>query len=178
MWRPLLSKQSVPHLFYIMFQRKQQLTKEQALQKLRHYCAYQERCHMEVKEKLYSFGLRKQVVEESISQLIEEDYLNEERFAIQYAGGKFRMKQWGRVKIKHALQQKQVSTYCVNKAMKEIDSADYEKTLHKLAEQKWNSVTGEGVNLFVKMSKTSDYLLQKGFEAELVRAAIAGLKEN
>ena len=161
-----------------MFQKKQQLTKEQALQKLRHYCAYQERCHMEVKEKLYSFGLRKQMVEESISQLIEEDYLNEERFAIQYAGGKFRMKQWGRVKIKHALQQKQVSTYCVNKAMKEIDEDDYEKTLHKLAEQKWNSVTGEGVNLFVKMSKTSDYLLQKGYEPELVRGVVQGLKEN
>ena len=133
---------------------------------------------MEVKEKLYSFGLRKQVVEESISQLIEEDYLNEERFAIQFAGGKFRMKHWGRVKIKHALQQKQVSTYCVNKAMKEINEADYGKTLHKLAEQKWNSVTGEGVNLFVKMSKTSDYLLQKGYEPELVRGVIAGLKEN
>src|ERR1044072_7160246 len=140
-------------LFYLKMLQRKQLTKEQALQKLRHYCAYQERCHVEVKEKLYSFGLRKQMVEESISQLIEEDYLNEERFAIQYAGGKFRMKQWGRVKIKHALQQKQVSTYCVNKAMKEIDEEDYEKTLHKLAEQKWNSVTGEGVNLFVKMSK-------------------------
>jgi regulatory protein len=161
-----------------MLQRKQQLTKEQALQKLRHYCAYQERCHMEVKEKLYSFGLRKQMVEESISQLIEEDYLNEERFAIQYAGGKFRMKQWGRVKIKHALQQKQVSTYCINKAMKEIDDDDYEKTLHKLAEQKWNLVTGEGVNLFVKMSKTTDYLLQKGYEAELVRGVVQELKEN
>jgi regulatory protein len=160
-----------------MLQRKQQLTKEQALQKLRFYCAYQERCHMEVKEKLYSFGLRKQMVEESIAQLIEEDYLNEERFAIQFAGGKFRMKQWGRVKIKHALQQKQVSTYCINKAMKEIDEADYEKTLHKEAEQKWNSVKGPGVNLFVKMSKTTDYLLQKGYEAELVRGAIAELKE-
>ena len=133
---------------------------------------------MEVKEKLYSFGLRKQMVEESIAQLIEEDYLNEERFAIQFAGGKFRMKQWGRVKIKHALQQKQVSTYCNNKAMKEIDEADYEKTLHKEAEQKWKSVTGEGVNLFVKMSKTTDYLLQKGFEAELVRGVVQALKEN
>ena len=89
-----------------MLQRKQQYSKEQALQKLRHYCAYQERCHAEVKEKLYSFGLRKQMVEESIAQLIEEDYLNEERFAIQFAGGKFRMKQWGRVKIKHELKQK------------------------------------------------------------------------
>ena len=160
-----------------MFQKKQ-LTKEQALQKLRHYCAYQERCHVEVKEKLYSFGLRKQMVEESIAQLIEEDYLNEERFAIQFAGGKFRMKQWGRVKIKHALKQKQVSVYCINKALKELDAEDYEKTLHKLAKQKWGTIKGEGVNLFVKMSKTTDYLLQKGFESELVQQAVNGLKEK
>ncbi|OQP50470.1 RecX family transcriptional regulator [Niastella yeongjuensis] len=161
-----------------MFQKKQQLSKEQALQKLRHYCAYQERCHAEVKEKLYSFGLRKQMVEESIAQLIEEDYLNEERFAIQFAGGKFRMKQWGKVKIKHALIQKQVSTYCINKAMKELDAEDYEKTLHKLARQKWDTVTGVGVNGFVKMAKTTDYLLQKGFEPELVRMAVNELKEG
>ena len=160
-----------------MFQRKQQLTKEQALQKLRHYCAYQERCHMEAKEKLYSFGLRKQMVEESLAQLIEEDYLNEERFAIQFAGGKFRMKQWGRVKIKHALKQKQVSTYCINKALKELDEGDYMKTLHKLAQQKWSTVKGEGVNGFVKMSKITDYLLQKGYEQELVREVVNGLKE-
>src|SRR5688572_16100479 len=161
-----------------MFQRKQQLTKEQALQKLRHYCAYQERCHMEVKEKLYSFGLRKQMVEESIAQLIEEDYLNEERFAMQFAGGKFRMKQWGRIKIKHALKQKQVSTYCISKAMKEIDDADYEKTLRKLAKQKWDSVKGVGVNGFVKMGKTHDYLMQKGFEPELIKQVLNELKES
>ena len=160
-----------------MIQRKQ-LTKEQALQKLRHYCAYQERCHVEVKEKLYSFGLRKQMVEESISQLIEEDYLNEERFAIQFAGGKFRMKQWGRVKIKHALKQKQVSVYCINKALKELDAEDYDKTLHKLAKQKWSTIKGEGVNLFVKMAKTTDYLLQKGFEGEMVQQAVNQLKEE
>ncbi|OQP61645.1 regulatory protein RecX [Niastella populi] len=160
-----------------MLQRKQ-LTKEQALQKLRHYCAYQERSHVEVKEKLYSFGLRKQMVEESMAQLIEEDYLNEERFAIQFAGGKFRMKQWGRVKIKHELKQKQVSTYCINKAMKEIDEADYEKTLNKLAKQKWGLVKGAGVNGFVKMAKTTDYLLQKGYEPELIRKVVAELKEE
>jgi regulatory protein len=131
---------------------------------------------MEAKEKLYSFGLRKQTVEESLAQLIEEDYLNEERFAIQFAGGKFRMKQWGRVKIKHALKQKQVSTYCINKAMKEIDEKDYDKILHKLASTKWSTVKGEGVNLFVKMSKTTDYLLQKGYESELIKQVIEELK--
>lgn len=160
-----------------MLQRKQ-LTKEQALQKLRHFCAYQERSHAEVKEKLYSFGLRKPVVEESIAQLIEEDYLNEERFAIQFAGGKFRIKQWGRVKIKHALKQKQVSEYCIKKALKEIDEKDYLTTLHKLAAQKWKTIKGPGVNGFIKLSKTTDYLLQKGYEPELVKQAVQKLKEQ
>lgn len=161
-----------------MAYQKQQLSKEQALQKARHYCAYQERSHTEVKEKLYGYGLRKAEVEELLSTLIEENYLNEERFAAQFAGGKFRMKQWGRVKIKYELKQKRVSEYCIKKAMKEIDEEDYQKTLQKLAEVKWNSVTGEGVNHFVKMSKTTDYLVQKGYEMELVRAVIAGLKSS
>src|SRR5690349_25179864 len=130
---------------------KKQLTKEQALQKARHYCGYQERSHAEVKEKLYSFGLRQQEVDEILSLLIEENYLNEERFAIQFAGGHFRMKQWGRVKIKYGLKQKRVSEYCIKKAMKEIDDEDYLKTLQRLAEKKWDSVKGEGVNHFVKL---------------------------
>src|ERR1700709_2489168 len=96
---------------------KKKLTREQAMQKARHYCAYQERSHYEVKQKLYSFGLHKIEVEESLSGLIEEDYLNEERFAIQFAGGHFRMKQWGRVKIRYELKQKQVSEYCIKKAL-------------------------------------------------------------
>ena len=94
---------------------KKQLTPEQALQKLRHYCGYQERCHSEVKEKLYSLGVFKNEHDAIIATLIEEDYLNEERFAIAFAGGKFRVKQWGRVKIKYELKQKQVSEYSIKK---------------------------------------------------------------
>lgn len=156
---------------------RKQLSKEQALQKARHYCGYQERSHAEVKEKLYGFGLRKQDVEELLSQLIEEDYLNEERFATAFAGGKFRLKQWGRVKIRYELKQKQVSEYNIRKAMKEIDETDYLATLQNIAGKKWASVKGEGVNGFVKMSKTTDYLLQKGFEPELVRQAVEKLKK-
>jgi regulatory protein len=152
---------------------RKQLTKEQALQKARHYCGYQERSHSEVKEKLYSFGLYKQQVEELLAQLIEENYLNEERFAIQFAGGRFRLKQWGRVKIKYELKQKRVSEYCIKKALKEIAEEDYLKTLQTLAQKKWASVKGEGVNHYVKLSKTTDYLLQKGYEPELIRQAIA-----
>ncbi len=151
------------------------LTKEQALQKARHYCAYQERSHSEVKEKLYALGLYKQQVEESLAQLIEEDYLNEERFAKQFAGGKFRMKEWGRVKIKYELKKKQVSEYCIKKGLKEIDEDDYLEVLAKLAEEKWNTLKGEK-NVFIKLRKTQDYLLQKGFETDLVREALMRLK--
>lgn len=157
---------------------KKQLTPEQAHQKLKHYCAYQERCHAEVKEKIYSFGLRKQQVEELIARLIEENCLNEERFALQFAGGKFRLKQWGRIKIKHALKQKQVSDYCINKALGAIEDGQYEKVLLRLAEKKWKSVKGVAVNRFVRMSKTNTYLLQRGFEPHLVRQTINKLNED
>lgn len=146
---------------------KQSLTKEQALQKARHYCAYQERSHSEVKEKLYGFGLRKVEVEELLSRLIEENYLNEERFAIQFAGGKFRVKQWGKVKIKHELRQKQVSEYCIKKALAAIEEEDYEAVFLKLAEAKWASLKGEK-NIFIKKRKVQDYLLGKGFEREII----------
>ena len=115
---------------------KKYLTKEQALQKLKHYCAYQERCHNDVKEKLYKLGVWKKEHDEIIAALIEENYLNEERFAIAYAGGKFRINSWGRVKIKYALKQKQVSEYCIKKAMKQISEEDYMKLLNKLAKEK------------------------------------------
>jgi regulatory protein len=160
-----------------MLQRKQ-LSKEQAFQKLKHYCGYRERCHAEAKAKLYSFGLRKQQVEELLSQLIEENYLNEERFAIMFAGGKFRINQWGRIKIKQALKQKQVSEYCIRIALEAIDALQYDKVLHKLAAKKWNSIKGAGMNRFVKMSKTTNYLLQKGFESQLVKQAIQELKDE
>ncbi len=151
--------------------RKQQLTKEQALQKLRHYCAYQDRCHSEVKEKLYALGLWKKDVEEAISLLIEENYLNEERFAIQFAGGHFRMKHWGRVKISYELKQRQVSEYCIKKALAAIDEADYVHTLEKLAADKWAAMEGEE-NKFVRIRKLQEYLWRKGYEPNLAAGVI------
>lgn len=145
---------------------KKQLTTEQALQKLRHYCAYQERSHSEVKDKLYQLGVWKKDHDEIIASLIEDNYLNEERFAIAFAGGKFRMKQWGRVKIKYELKQKQVSDYSIKKAMKQIDESDYHKLLEKLAEDKYASLKGE--QYLIRKKKTQDYLMQKGFEPELI----------
>jgi regulatory protein len=154
---------------------KRRIGKEQALQKLKHYCGYQERSHVEAREKLYSFGLYKQEVEECISRLIEEDYLNEERFAIAYAGGKFRMKQWGRIKIRQGLKERRVSEFCIKKSLKEIDEKKYEETLKKLTSGKWKEL-GSEKNIFIKMRKTQDYLLQKGYELNLVAAAIQHMK--
>jgi regulatory protein len=151
---------------------KKYLTKEQALQKLKHFCGYQERCHNEVKEKLYSLGVSKNEHDEIISTLIEENYLNEERFAIAFAGGKFRVKQWGRVKIKYELKQKQVSEYNIKRALKEIDETTYQTLLKKLYQEKWEQLKGEK-NRFIKMTKTRDYLLQKGYEGELVKGLLS-----
>ena len=155
---------------------KQKLTPQQALQKAKHFCSYQERSHYEAAEKLYSFGLRKIEVEPLISQLIEEGYLNEERFAALFTGGKFRIKKWGRVKIQHELKQKRVSSFSIKKAMKEIDETEYMTVLQKLVEQKWKSLKGE--QYLNRMAKTTQFLLQRGFESDLISKAIAGLREE
>ncbi|MCC6289726.1 MAG: RecX family transcriptional regulator [Chitinophagaceae bacterium] len=157
-----------------MMQRKQ-LSPEQAYEKAKYYCAYQERSHREAKEKLYSLGIRKEQVELLLSRLIEEGYLNEERFAIQFAGGKFRMKQWGKKKIEQGLKEKQVSNYCIKKALAQISDEDYEHTLEKMATQKWALLKGEK-NIFIKMRKLQDYLLQKGYEYECVKEIIKKMK--
>ena len=157
---------------------KRTLTKEQAYQKLRHYCAYQDRCHAEVKTKAYSLGLKKADVEELTTRLIEEECLNEERYARSFAGGKFRLKQWGKIKIRAELKQRRVSEYCIAMALGEIDQNKYNEALHKLAVKRWSSVKGPGTNLFVKMAKTRDYLMQKGFEANLVGQEIRLLTQK
>ena len=157
---------------------KKTLTKEQAHQKLKHYCAYQDRCHGEVKTKAYLLGMKRNDVDELMSRLIEEGCLHEERFARSFAGGKFRMKQWGRIKIRAELKKKQVSSYCIAAALEEIDGAKYKDTLHKLAIKRWNSIKGGGTNLFVKMTKTRDFLTLKGYEPALVANEIRQLSEK
>jgi regulatory protein len=151
---------------------KKYLTPEQALQKLKHYCAYQERCHSEVKSKLYDLGVWKKDHDTIISTLIEENYLNEERFAIAFAGGKYRVKEWGRVKIKYELKQKQVSEYSIKKALKQIDETEYLELLSKLAKQKYASLKHE--QYLIRKKKTMDYLVSRGFEHSLIATVIPG----
>lgn len=130
------------------------------------FCAYQERTQQEVRDKLYGEGVNKDVIEETIVRLIEENFLNEERFAKAYAGGKFRMKKWGRLKIKNNLKRKGLSDYCIRKGMQEIEEKDYEKTLEDLLEKKSAEIKVK--NRLLQKNRLSRYLIGKGYEAELV----------
>jgi regulatory protein len=153
--------------------KKVRIGKEQAIQRIRHYCAYQERAQQEVRDKLYELGMTMDEVEEIMSDLIAENFLNEERFAIQFAGGHFRIKGWGKVKIQHALQQKRVSSYNIKIGLKAIDEDAYIKTLNQLATKKWNSLKGErGLS---RMAKTYAFLHQRGFEPILYQPIVQAL---
>ena len=153
--------------------KKVRIGKEQAIQRIRHYCAYQERAQQEVRDKLYELGMTMDEVEEIMSDLIAENFLNEERFAVQFAGGHFRIKGWGRVKIQHALQQKRVSSYNIKIGLKAIDEDAYIKTLKQLATKKWNSLKGErGLS---RLAKTYAFLNQRGFEPILYQPIVQAL---
>jgi regulatory protein len=152
------------------------LTAEQAWAKIKYYCNYRERCHFEVKEKLFAMGLAKKDVESLICRLIEENLLNEERFARVFAGSHFRLKKWGRVKIAYALRQKRVSDPVIRLALKEIETPDYTASLQKLAAAKWESLKQE--QYINRQAKTSAYLLRKGFEGPAVQQAISELRSR
>lgn len=144
--------------------------------KIKHYCAYQERCHTDVKEKLYTMGLSKSSVEQIISKLIEEDYLNEERFARLFASGHFRQKKWGINKIVYALKQKKVSEYNIKRAIKEIDPLEYLSVAEKIGQSKWDSLKGE--QYIARENKTKLYLQQKGYELGLIQSIIQKIRHN
>jgi regulatory protein len=150
-----------------------QLTPQEAKEKIQRYCAYQERSHQEVRKKLFDFGLYSNEVEEMISYLITSNFLNEERFARAFAGGKFRMKKWGRIKIVNALEGHGVSENCIRLGLKEIDNSDYEKTLYTLIDKKADDIDEE--NIYAKRDKLSKFAIQKGFEPDLVWKVIREL---
>lgn len=141
------------------------LSPAEAKQKIYAYCAYQERSHQEVKSRLFEYGLYGSEVDELLSHLITEGFLNEERFAKAFAGGKFRIKSWGRVKIIHELEAKGLTQNCIRSGMKEIDEDEYLETLQALLQKKSEQIDG---NAFIKRDKLAKYAIQKGFESELV----------
>ena len=134
--------------------------------KAANFCAYQERTQQEVRDKLYSLGLKPNQVEQIITELITENFINEERYAITYAGGKFRMKNWGRLKIQQMLMAKNITDYCIRQALAQIDEDEYRQTIHQLVQKKAERLKIE--DLFIKRKRIRTYLISKGFEPELV----------
>ena len=132
-----------------------------------HYCNYQERCHKEVRNKLYELGCYKEEVELLISELVISGVVSEERYAKAYARGKFRMLKWGKTKIIQQLRINKISEYCIKKALKEIDEGEYEKTLGDLAKKKLKDLKGQRSGT-AKKSKLYSFLVQKGYESKRV----------
>ena len=142
------------------------MTQNEALEKMKKYCAYQERCQSDVRQKLYDFELNNNEIENILCSLIEQNFINEERFAKNFVRGKFRQKKWGKIKIKQHLKQKQISDYCIKTALEEIDTEDYLAALDLVLSKKEELLNEE--NNFIKKQKIAKHAINKGFENDLV----------
>jgi regulatory protein len=143
---------------------------DEAKLNIQSYCAYQERCHQEVRNKLLQHGIYGDLLEELISDLIVNNFLNEERFAKTFAGGKFRIKHWGRNKIRQELKLKNVSDYSIREGLKEIRDDDYLETIKMLIDKKER--TTKFANKYDRVQKLTVYLAQKGFEFEAIKEVL------
>jgi regulatory protein len=145
-------------------------TPKEARAKIAKYCAYQERCHQEVRDKLYGYGLASLDVEHIIAELIEQNFVNEERYALAYARGKFTYKKWGRNRIVQELQRKKISTYCIKKGLLAIEDVKYMEVLTQLLQNKINTI--KNAQAYQKNYKAAQFVIAKGYESDLVWSII------
>ncbi len=154
---------------------KDYLSYEDAKLKMEKFCIYQDRCHYDVEKKLRSFGLTEDINNQILIDLIQDNFLNEERFAKSFVRGKFNQKKWGKTKIKFELKKRHIHNNLINDALKEIDYKVYFETLKQLHHKKYNSV--KAANAFLKNKKVISYLLNRGYEYQLIREVIQDFKE-
>lgn len=160
---------------YIMIERKV-YTVEQAMRKLEHYCAYQDRCHKEVVAKLKSMNMIPIAIDTIVTHLIAHRFLNEERFAKSFARGKFNIKKWGKNRIIRELKAREISRFNIQTALKEISQDEYYQTFDQLAQKKADQITD--TNPFKAKKKLVDYLLYRGWEPQMVYEKAAELYKN
>lgn len=153
-----------------------ELAKEELLSKLMKYCAYRDRCKSEVRAKLDAFQGNDDVKEEVFATLIEEGFVDDERFARMFARSKFNQNKWGRIKIKKALHDKQVDDQLIDTAMEEIDSDDYQVVLHQLLQQKWATLRQEAT--LEQKQKLTQFAIRKGYEPQLVQEEVERLYKH
>jgi regulatory protein len=148
---------------------KDTYTVEEATRSIERYCAYQERCHKEIENKLKSMGMIQLAIDEIIPHLIHHNFLNETRYAEAFARGKFRIKKWGRVRIVRELKMKGLNERTIKIGLKEISESDYEMTFDRLSQKRLRQITSE-TDAYKKRKKLADYLLYRGWESHLVYA--------
>lgn len=151
-------------------------TIKEAIIKLEHFCAYQERCHAEVVSKLYSLKMSSDEIDFIVVQLIENNFLNESRFACSFARGKHRIKSWGKIRIVNELKARNISSTNITLALKEISIEEYETTFEELSERCWNSIQEK--NTLKKRKKFCDYMLRRGYESNLVYEKVTQLEKD
>ena len=156
-----------------MFQNKKSFTVDELQSKMEHYCVYQDRCHQEIERKMNEYQMIPEAKEKILLHLMRHDFLNEERFSKSFARGKFRIKNWGKQRIIRELKIKNISSYNIKTALKEIDEELYVKTIEKIAISKNNTIKES--NLFKKNKKIYDYLYRKGYESSLILETISKL---
>lgn len=147
-----------------------------ATDRIKDYCAIQDRCQWDVIKKMNEWKLGKRTQNYLLEILITEDYINEKRFAQSFCRGKFKIKNWGRVRINNELKQRKISDACIKEGMKEIDGEDYLQLLDKLFKRKKLTVTEK--NHFIRKTKIGKFLIQKGFEPSLVWEKVNELKDK
>jgi regulatory protein len=151
---------------HIKNQKKSILTFSEAKQKLEYFCSYQERCHKDIESKLFEMQLTTDEKSEIIIHLLDQNFLNETRFACSFARGKHRIKSWGKIRIINELKFRGVSSYNITLALKEISETEYFETFDKIANRHWETIRESDVQK--KKKKWGDYLLRKGWESSLV----------
>ena len=145
-------------------------TVDEIKKKLEYYCAYQDRCHQEVEKKLRDFRLIPEAKEMILIHLIQNDFLNETRFAQSFARGKFRIKKWGRKRIIQVLKQRDITAYNIKLALKEIDEEEYYKVLVEMAQSKFSQLKDS--NPYQKKQKLYQHLYRRGFESDLIQHVV------
>ena len=146
---------------------------QEAKQKLERYCSYQERCHQEVEKQLFEMKMIPEAQEMILLHLMQHDFLNESRFAMAFASGKFRIKKWGKQRIRRELKQRAISEYNIRKALESIDEQSYQETFDTLAKKRFDQLKER--NRFKKRKKLADYLLYRGWESALVYDKVMAL---
>jgi regulatory protein len=155
--------------------KRTKLSKEDALSLMQKYCAFQDRCQSEIRTRLIEHSVYGETLEQIIAELIADDFINEERFAKAYVSGKFRIKRWGKIKIVKELKYRQISTYSIDKALKQIDYDEYLQTLNAILEKKARTITTK--DPWERRKKLTAFATQKGYEYEVIKEVMQANSE-